>query len=92
MCDDLTPDLTLLFDLEPKVGLARAWRGIDKGGRTNHESRFEQEKIDFHQKVRDGYLDLARQEPERFRIIDAQLSRDDVTRAIEQVLNAQLST
>ena len=86
VCGDLTPDLTLLFDLEPEVGLARAWRQLGNGNRTGKESRFEQEKIEFHQKVRDGYLDLAKKEPHRFRIVDAHQSQADVTRAIEKIL------
>ncbi len=92
VCDNLTPDLTLLFDLDPQLGLARAWRDIDGGGRTDHESRFEQERIDFHQKVRAGYLDLAGHEPDRFRIIDAQQSEAEVTQAIEQILEAHFLT
>ncbi len=91
VCNDLTPDLTLLFDLEPKVGLARAWHQIDNGGRPNLESRFELETLAFHQKVRDGYLELARSDPQRFRIIDAAQSQNTVTEAIERVLAAYLN-
>ncbi len=86
VCHDLTPDLTLLFDLEPKVGLARAWRQIDSGGRTDQESRFEMEKLAFHEKVRQGYLELAQGAPERFRIIDAQQSPQQVSQALQDVL------
>lgn len=91
VCDNLKPDLTLLFDLDPEVGLARAWREIDNGGRTDQESRFEKEKIDFHQKVRAGYLDLAAMEPNRFRIIDAQQSQEKVSQAIELILDTYLT-
>lgn len=91
VCNDLAPDLTLLFDLDPRVGLARAWRQIDSGGRTDLESRFELEALAFHQKVRSGYLELARIDPGRFRIIDAAQERDEVTRAIEAVLAAYLN-
>jgi dTMP kinase len=86
VCDDLKPDLTLLFDLKPETGLARAWRQIDSGGRTDAESRFEQEKIDFHRKVRDGYLELARMEPHRFRLVDAQKDQGHVAKTIESLL------
>lgn len=85
-CDNLQPDLTLLFDLEPQVGLQRAWKQINSGGRTQAETRFEQEKLDFHQAVRDGYLDMARLEPDRFRIIPADQSPRAVARSIERVL------
>ena len=91
VCNDMTPDLTLLFDLDPRVGLARAWRQIDNGGRTSLESRFELEKLAFHEKVRNGYLELARSEPRRFRIIDAAKERDDVTQAVETALAAYLN-
>lgn len=90
VCDNLQPDITLLFDLDPKVGLARAWRAIDNGGRTHEESRFENEKLAFHQKVRSGYLDLARLEPQRFRIIDAAREVDVIAREIEAVLGSLL--
>ena len=73
--ENLKPDLTFLLDLDPAEGLARAWRQIDDGGRETAETRFEEEKIVFHEKVREGYLSLAPQEPERFVVIDA--ARDE---------------
>jgi dTMP kinase len=90
VCDNLTPDLTLLFDLEPRVGLARAWHRIKNGGCTDLESRFEQEQLDFHEKVRDGYLELARDEPRRFRIIDAAQNEKNVAASVQAVLAAYL--
>jgi dTMP kinase len=87
VCGNLTPDLTLLFDLDPEVGLARAWRDIENGGRTDQESRFEKEKRVFHEKVRQGYLDAASSEPGRFRIIDAGQEYHRVTADIEMVLS-----
>lgn len=59
------PDLTLLFDLPPELGLARS-RGL-----LVDEGRFEAEEVAFHHRVRQGFLDLARLEPQRFRVIDA---------------------
>lgn len=67
----LKPDLTLLLDLPPKTGLARARRQLERGARASGESRFEEEALAFHQRVRTGYLNLAHQEPDRFRVIDA---------------------
>lgn len=87
VCGDLKPDLTLLFDLDPKVGLARAWRQINNGGRTDQESRFEKEKLAFHESVRQGYLELAYSEPERFRIIDAEQDPSAVAKAVETALS-----
>jgi dTMP kinase len=61
----LAPDLTLLLDLSPQAGLARA-RQRQSGG-----DRFEDEALEFFGRVREGYLQLARREPRRFRILDA---------------------
>ncbi|MDA8140035.1 MAG: dTMP kinase [Desulfobacteraceae bacterium] len=90
VCGNLKPDVTLLFDLEPRVGLSRAWQAINSGGRSRQETRFEQEKLAFHQKVRDGYLDLARLEPHRFRVIDASGDIQEITRTVEKTLGALL--
>lgn len=71
----LKPDLTLILDLPVQDGLERAWQRINSQSRGLPEDRFEKEAIAFHERVRQGYLTLARNEPERFRLIDA--SRDD---------------
>jgi len=67
----LKPDLTLLFDLPAETGLRRAMQRMAGIPENSREDRFEQEGLNFHEKIRDGYLSLARQEPERFRIINA---------------------
>ncbi|MBX3118131.1 MAG: dTMP kinase [Fimbriimonadaceae bacterium] len=64
----LKPDLTLLFDLDPEVGLARV-QGKD---------RLDAEPLEFHKKVRQGFLELAREEPARWRIVDASKSKEEV--------------
>ncbi len=79
---DLKPDITILFDLSPEIGLSRAWKQIDNGTREGIETRFEEETISFHKKVREGYLELARLEPERFRVIDASLDENQVREEI----------
>lgn len=81
----LRPDITFLLDLPPETGLSRAWAQINNGNRTGRESRFEKEALSFHEKVRSGYLTLARKEPERFRIIDASRDLDDVQKEILKV-------
>jgi dTMP kinase len=88
--DDLKPDVTLLLDLSPQVGLERAWQQLNTGQRSGAESRFEAETVAFHEKVRAGYLELARLEPDRFRIIDAAKTQDQVFAAISKVLSALL--
>ncbi len=86
----LIPDITILFDLLPEVGLKRAWTQIDDGGRDNDETRFENEKKSFHEKVRNGYLKLAGQEPDRLTIIDASKSEDDVKHLIIDIISTKL--
>jgi dTMP kinase len=86
--DDLKPDITLLLDLAPQIGLQRAWQQLNTGQRSEHESRFEAETVAFHEKVRAGYLELARLEPGRFRIVDAAQSQDQVFTAISKIVSS----
>jgi dTMP kinase len=88
--EDLKPDLTLLLDLPAEIGLARAWKQINKGARTGEETRFEEETLSFHKKVRSGYLEIARLEPERFRIIDASGKEQDVREEIVKTLSGAM--
>lgn len=84
--DDLKPDITFLLDLAPQIGLARAWKQLDNGTRTGTESRFEEETISFHEKVRDGYLELARHQPKRFRVVDGSRNEKQVQADIRDAL------
>ena len=68
-CGHITPDLTLLLDLDPKEGLARLGRAKD---------RLESESLQFHRAVRQGYLHLLDKYPERIRLIDAAQSEEKV--------------
>lgn len=71
-CGELAPDLTLLLDCDPEEGLARArHRAEGLGAGESREDRFEQEELEFHRRVRLGYLALAGAEPERIRVIDS---------------------
>ena len=90
ICRNLKPDLTFLLDLPPDMGLPRAWKQLTSGSRTNTESRFENETLAFHERVRAGYLAIAEKEPERFRIIDASQSVDQVQAQILQVLEFEI--
>jgi len=63
---DLRPDLTILLDIDPVLGLERRSRA-GAGG------RFEAKGVDFHKKVRAGFLELAEREPDRFLTLDAGL-------------------
>lgn len=84
--NDLKPDMTILLDLPIKIGLARAWQQIESGTRAGLETRFEEETLAFHEKVRSGYLELARLEPERFRVVDASRDENQVRTEIIDIL------
>jgi dTMP kinase len=77
----LDPDRTILLDLAPEVGLERK---ADET-RNRFESTFD---VDFHRRVRDGFLDLASEEPARWRVVDAARPVDEV---FADVLEAALS-
>lgn len=89
--ENLKPDITILLDLPPEKGLSRAWKQIESGDRKNVETRFEEEKLSFHNKVRSGYLDLARLEPGRFRVIDASMDENQVRNEIIKILSGAMN-
>ncbi len=79
------PDLTLLFDIKPEIGLARI------NANANREvNRLDLEKIEFHNKVRESFLALAKRFPDRYVIIDASLSRDEVAKATMEAILSRL--
>jgi len=81
---DLKPDLTVLLDLEPQVGLSRRQVG---GGELN---RMDQQGADFYQRTRQGYMALAAEEPERWIQVDASGSVDEVARTVKAAVIARL--
>lgn len=74
------PDLTLLLDLDIERGFQRLEERYSDG--VESVDRFEREARDFHRRVREGYHQLAEREPERFRIINAEQSIEDVAAQI----------
>ncbi|MFH1402279.1 MAG: dTMP kinase [Patescibacteria group bacterium] len=80
------PDITFLLDLSPEIGLLRAWSHINAGERDKTQTRFEYEKITFHNKVREGYLKLAKKELHRFCVINAEQEPNAVWQDIKKVL------
>ena len=86
----LKPDLTLLFDLPVETGLARAKKRTAGIRPEAAEDRFEQEELAFHGRIREGYLTLAAEEPERFRIIDGAADIETVQREVCRHLAALL--
>jgi dTMP kinase len=78
------------LDLPPEIGLKRAWEQINNGNRIGRETRFEEERLSFHRRVREGYLKLSRLEPERFRVIDASKKEDEVREEIIKILDEEI--
>lgn len=83
------PDMTILLDCPVEVGLGRAVSPVNS--HQVKEERFELESLAFHQRVRDGYLELARQEPDRFRVIPANASVEEVGNAVARAVLARLT-
>jgi dTMP kinase len=90
-CQGLNPDLTLCIDIDTEVGLARA-NHRNRNAATGHaESRLDQQTLEFHQKARAEYHDLARAEPRRFRLIDGQGTSDAVALRVWAEVEPQLA-
>ena len=83
---ELVPDLTLLYYLDPAVGLAR--RAAAPGRR----NRLDQEPLEFHARVRQGFLELARREPSRFVVLDGALEVGALEARSWAAVEALLST
>ena len=84
-CGNLVPDLTILLDMDVDEGLRRA------DGRETAETRFESKGVEFHRKVRSGFLELAARHSGRFVVIDAGREIDRVTSDIEAAVMPRLS-
>jgi len=79
----VSPDLTILLDMPAGSGLKRK--------NNNPDDRFEEEKLSFHQKVRDGFLELADMEKKRWMVIDGMLSRSEISVRIRRKVEALIS-
>ena len=87
--DNIEPDLTLIFDLEPEVGLKRA---IDRNRSLSlDEDRYERMNIEFHRKLREGFLDIAKNNPKRCRIVNAQGSLENVASRVWEEVSKKFS-
>jgi dTMP kinase len=89
VCGSAQPDLTILLDLDPKIALARA-QGREVR-RNSTRGRFESQGVRFHERVRRGYLAIARQEPRRVKVIDAGRSVAEIQREIRCIVNEFLT-
>jgi len=76
--DGLWPDLTILLDLEPELGLRRAMARNHAEGKTVAEGRFEAESLAFHGRVRQGYKTWAERFPQRMLTVDATGAPEDI--------------
>jgi dTMP kinase len=79
------PDLTLILDIDPAVGLKRA------NERRGNENRFETLGLDFHQRIRAGFLAIARREPGRCIVVDATRDVENVQADIRSIIRQRLS-
>ena len=77
------PDLTILLDLPVEEGLARA-------GRINEPDRLEAEPVAFHRRVRDGFLRIAEQDPERVKVLDGSRPPDDIAADVQRIVEERL--
>ena len=83
-CDGLKPDLTLLLDIAPETGVRRALQR--NTSQPLDESRMEQEDISFYERVRAGYIELRRKEPERMKLVDANGAIGEVEARVNRIV------
>jgi dTMP kinase len=86
--ENIKPDLTFLLDLPVEVGLRRAWKRLEND--KTQEDRFEKEALDFHRRIREGYLTLARNEPGRIIVLDGMKDEEALHREIVSLLPGSL--
>jgi len=84
VCGDLAPALTLIFDVPVETGLARA------AARRGVETRYERMDAGFHERLRRGFLDIAKREPKRCAVIDATQDVDAVTAEMLKTVGRRL--
>jgi len=83
----LQPDLTLLLDVDPEIGLKRSTQRRSKGGEWNRLDAYE---LDFHLRVRAGYFELVKAEPRRWVVVDAGMTWQKVQAALRQAISSRL--
>ena len=76
-CHGLVPDLTLCIDIDTKTGLTRA-QSRNRTDSGKQESRLDEQPVDFHEKARAAYHELARREPARFRLINGEAGLEEI--------------
>lgn len=86
--DGFRPDLTLILDVEVQTGLRRA--AVRAGGAVGAEDRYERMDVGFHERLRQGFLDIAEREPERCAVIDADANLDHVQARVWNAVASRL--
>ena len=81
---DFKPSLTIILDLDPVIGLSRSM--AKAGGMVSKEIRHESRELEFHQNLRQGFLEIAKEEPNRCVVIDASLTIDELHENIKKVV------
>ena len=84
VCGDRRPEVTILLDIEPEVGLNRARKRNMSSSKD--EGRFEMEDVRFYTRIREGYLELAVRDPERIKVVPADRPIDEVHRDVIRTL------
>ncbi len=87
---NLKPEITFLIDLPVEISLRRAWNRIELEGFSAKEDRFERKDLKFHQRVREGYLQIARKEPDRIKVIDGSEEKEFISQRICRILEEKL--
>jgi dTMP kinase len=87
---DTKPDLTIILDVPAEQGMQRAAKRRSKASGETVPDRFEEEAIDFHRSLRDGFLTLAANEPDRCVLVDATQPQEAVADQIWRVVNDRL--
>ncbi|MCD8195006.1 MAG: dTMP kinase [Coprobacillus sp.] len=83
--EETFPDLTLLFDIDPEIGMERIAKNENR-----EVNRLDLEEIDFHRKVRQTFLDLAKRYPERYVVIDASKDKETVEKEVLDIILKRL--
>jgi dTMP kinase len=89
LCQGVRPDLTLILEIDPETGARRS--GQRNRAASDPDTRFEQEGIEFFERVRRGYREIAEQEPARIRLVDGQGSIAEVHARVRQVVDEFLA-
>lgn len=89
ICNGLQINLTFYLDIDPKIGLLRAKKNNQNSNAKGYD-RIESEKISFHQKIREAFLLIAKEEPKRFICLDATLPKEEIFQRAIKIIEERL--